>query len=59
MIRTCARCLEVWPSDGEFYQTKDSKTCIACDREMEDLERRREYMRNAAKKYRDKIKAEA
>lgn len=33
--------------------------CIACDVEVEDFERRREYMRQAAKKYRDKIKASA
>jgi len=57
VIRKCARCMEWWPNDGEFYYSKQNPMCIACDVEMEDLKRRREYMRQAAQKYRDKLKA--
>jgi len=49
--------MEWWPNDGEFYYSKQNPMCIACDVEMEDLKRRREYMRQAAQKYRDKLKA--
>jgi len=59
MIRKCTRCLEWWPNDGEFYYSRKHPMCIACNVEIEDFERRREYMRQAAKKYRDKIKARA
>lgn len=57
LIRKCTRCLEWWPNDGEFYTSKSHPMCIACDWEVEDLQRRREYMRQAAQKYRDKLKA--
>ena len=58
-VRKCTRCLEWWPNDREFYQSKKHPLCIACTVEVEDLEKRREYMRQAAQKYRDKIKATA
>jgi hypothetical protein len=57
--KICTRCNDDWPSDHEFYRSKSTPWCIACEKEAGrhgDKKRKRSAEYLARQKARDKIR---